>query len=217
MEVLVNNMSINVNFNQNQTSFGSISKTAKSVINRADVRTILEREHSIIGSDIRKLDESGLKFSLLSEVVPHLSETSGLCVTPPKGSNLPRVTVSMADIDLNSTNAQFFANMVKRAKEIETVYRNALKEFGAHSIRKNFTKKMSKIDSGFRQGTRDYVRAYNSSDRSMMSELEHSFKNNTKRRDKLGQTCQKNCADNQNSLIARVIPAWEEISQQRLV
>ena len=209
-------LSVNNQYADNQPSFGSFSKSAKHLINRYDVRTFLEREHDVTYKEIRKMDESAIKFSLLSEVVPELAPTAGLYVLPPKGSRLPALSLTKPDINLNGTHSTFFAGIVKKAIELEEVYRGAIKDFGKHPISRKYSRQILKMEENVKKTARQFVHAYNSGDKTEMQKLSSFLTQNDKHETRLTETCAAKCESAHEKLVETVVPQWEDITAQTL-
>lgn len=205
----MNNVRINpMKSKTSAVSFGTISNAAKNVINNQGVRTILEREHGITGKHLRALDTSALRFSLISEMAPELEETAGLCVTPPKGSNIPKVILTKA----KRHNHQFFASIVKKACDMESAYRLAIKNFSSHRINAESTPRIARIEQNLSRGTREYVKAYNSGDATSFDEVADTYIQKAQKGVKIKKTAQAR-RNRANSLLAKnVESSWAQMA-----
>lgn len=168
----------NNNSSNSRTSFGHLSREAKEVVNSSAVRMILKNKYKIGAKDIRKLDETSLRFRLLSECLPELDipQTSGLLLTSYKGSKLPNMCISSPNVNLNETGADFFAFCVKKAIDMANFYKAKVKVFGSHPVNKAWREKITEIERPLKVSLKKFTAAYNGGDDVTMSVMATNFK-----------------------------------------
>lgn len=200
----------------NQPCFGNISMQAKSVINDSGIRTILERKYGISAKELRKMDASALKFSLLSEISPNLPTTAGLYVVPPKGSDLPAVSISDSIIDAAVPDAYSFADAVRKAFKMQEVYEKAIKNYGVHPIKKALSSKLAQVEKRTRGIVRNYLYGYNARNFELVDQLSDDFCANEAKKSRLNSAGNSKLKEARKLVVENVIPHWEYISGKSL-
>lgn len=152
-------------------SFGNLKRDVKLLLNQPHVRSAL-KEYNVTKQDIRALDESHLRFQLLSSlfkktVLPvgyDVSQYSGLFLRAPKKSNLPNVTVTVSEADLGKADTKFFAFCVAKARDMEKLYRETIKEIGNHPLSKQKSEEITNVERQVKKDLKNYVASYQASD-----------------------------------------------------
>jgi len=152
-------------------SFGHLKPEVKTLLNQCHVRTALKK-YGVTKQDIRALDESSLRFSLLSSLFKktnlppgwEVSQYSGLFLRVSKKSKLSNVVITVPEADLGKADTDFFAFCVSKAKEMEQLYRDTLKKVGNHSVSKAKSQEITQVERQVKKDLRTYVSSYQNSD-----------------------------------------------------
>lgn len=154
--------------NNDSVKFGTLPNNVREVINQPKVKRILLREYNIKKSDISKLKSSELGFSLLSKHPGirdfNLPKEAGLLINPPADTYLSRVCVSVPEANLEQADAHFFAFCIKKAIEMEKVFRRTSKQITEAPELKSWETAIDRRERRIKIALRDYKDNYNYGD-----------------------------------------------------
>lgn len=145
-------------------SFGNISQDAKKVINRTDIRKVLEERYGISAQHLRLMDESRIKVSLLSSKIKdcNLPETAGLIISAPNKAGIKsQILASNAKQDIPREGVERFAYFVKKAFDMICFYGMSVKEYSTHEIAKSAQEGLQKTNRAVSQMLRACRDNYN--------------------------------------------------------
>lgn len=213
-----------------QHSRGQMSSEVKGVLNRADVRTILQNKYEIGQKEVKMLDRTGpFRIELLSERrclegYDHvaneyyaLPKTAGLVINPRKGSGLPVTIISSPESNLNASDSEFFAFCVKKAVDMVNVYKEAVSKYSTHSINKQLNYLTTQLESPVKTKLKDYKAAYVRFDMKTMKRVSAFFDNLAEKKLQLDDKFRVDRELALHKLRKTVIESWAKIQQEKFV
>lgn len=154
-----------IDSNQNSnTTFKGFSRQAKEILNRGDVRTILNKAYGIKKREIKQLDSSSIKIKLLSEYFPSakLNETAGIVLSAPMHNQINAKALTTADPELITKDSPMrFATYIKKAFDMINAYKDSIKQAATHPVAKERSKNISKVERRIKITIKDLTRAHN--------------------------------------------------------
>lgn len=198
-------------------SFGHLSKDAKAVINRPEVRTILKKCYGIEKKDINQLDRSSLRFDLLSKSLPELQlpETAGLVMYERK-ANMPTICISEPHHNLRGAGPGFFAFSVNKAKQMEELYRTTMKDFSSHQVNKAWREEITKQERPIKIALKDFRDSYNSNNYGTMDKVAQKLKQSEEIELEIDEKYSKERKVVEGGLKSLVAKGWEVINNTPL-
>lgn len=214
-----------------QHSKGQISNEAKSILNREDVRTILENKYGIGKKEIKMLDRTGpFRLELLSErrclegydhktneTTPFIPKTAGLIINPRKGSGLPVTTISSPESNLIASDSEFFAFCVKKAVDMVNVYKEAVSKYSTHSINKQLHNETTELERPVKTKLMAFKAAYVRFDLKTMKKVSSFFDNLAEKKLQLDDKYMAERELALHKLKKTVIEAWGKIQEEKFV
>lgn len=215
MKILINESQ---NYAGKNPSFGNLHREVKQAINTPGVRTILLREYKIGKKEIRAMDASPIRISLLSSFFKNSSvpETAGLVLSPPKDSLISRKTISVAEnqySNIENVGQAMFASFINKAYKMCELYKETVKGAKNHPLNKQWRKDITVVEKNVRKALNNYSSAYNHKNDDEMVSLAKQFKDFGQEELKIDSRHNANRLIAQKDLANKVNEGWDEIAQ----